>query len=251
MSDFEKATPVTEDEMDDIRVELELDDKTVQCKILTIFETEGQDYIALLPLDENGEEPDEGEVYIYRYFEDEEGNPSLENIEDEDEYRTNAPTSYLKSYTTAVKDTYVERIMKESPILLDKIQIGTSTSFVADQYDKAIGASIIENVSNEISTISESITITAVKANGDKLSDTEADELLKTVTQKIGNVKGPNDFFSYKEPNFIKLAPSIKITSSDIATKEEDIRQEVSQAISNNFSIFSVDFNNNRLDFAF
>ena len=39
----------------------------------------------LLPLDENGEEPDEGEVYIYRYFEDEEGNPSLENIEDEDE----------------------------------------------------------------------------------------------------------------------------------------------------------------------
>lgn len=167
------------------------------------------------------------------------------DIEDEDEYRTNAPTSYLKSYTTAVKDTYVERIMKESPILLDKIQIGTSTSFVADQYDKAIGASIIENVSNEISTISESITITAVKANGDKLSDTEADELLKTVTQKIGNVKGPNDFFSYKEPNFIKLAPSIKITSSDIATKEEDIRQEVSQAISNNFSIFSVDFNNN------
>ena len=83
MSDFEKATPVTEDEMDDIRVEF--DDKTVQCKILTIFETEGQDYIALLPLDENGEEPDEGEVYIYRYFEDEEGNPSLENIEDEDE----------------------------------------------------------------------------------------------------------------------------------------------------------------------
>ena len=75
MSDFEKATPVTEDEMDDIRVELELDDKTVQCKILTIFETEGQDYIALLPLDENGEEPDEGEVYIYRYFEDEEGDP--------------------------------------------------------------------------------------------------------------------------------------------------------------------------------
>lgn len=85
MSDFEKATPVTEDEMDDIRVQLELEDQTIECKILTIFETEGQDYIALLPLDENGEEPDEGEVYIYRYFEDEEGNPSLENIEDEDE----------------------------------------------------------------------------------------------------------------------------------------------------------------------
>lgn len=85
MSDFEKATPVTEDEMDDIRVELELDDETVQCKILTIFETEGQDYIALIPVDENDEENEDGDVYIYRYFEDEEGNPSLENIEDEDE----------------------------------------------------------------------------------------------------------------------------------------------------------------------
>ena len=85
MNDFEKATPVTEEEADDIRVTLELDDTTLECKILTIFETEGQDYIVLLPLDENGEEPEEGEVYIYRYFEDEEGNPSLENIEDPEE----------------------------------------------------------------------------------------------------------------------------------------------------------------------
>ena len=91
MSDFEKATPVTEDEMDDIRVELELDDKTIQCKILTIFETKGQDYIALTPVDENDEENEDGDVYIYRYFEDEEGNPyrlkfsdmaKLEMIED-------------------------------------------------------------------------------------------------------------------------------------------------------------------------
>ena len=85
MNDFEKATPVTEEEADDIRVTLELDDTTLECKILTIFETEGQDYIVLLPLDENGEEPEEGEVYIYRYFEDEEGNRSLENIEDPEE----------------------------------------------------------------------------------------------------------------------------------------------------------------------
>ena len=29
MSDFEKATPVTEDELDDIRVQLELEDQTI------------------------------------------------------------------------------------------------------------------------------------------------------------------------------------------------------------------------------
>lgn len=86
MADLEKATPVTEDEIDDIRVTLELDDnETIECKILTIMETDDTDYIALIPLDENDEESDESDVYIYRYFEDEEGNPSLENIEDPDE----------------------------------------------------------------------------------------------------------------------------------------------------------------------
>ena len=35
---------------------------------------------------ENGEENEEGEVFIYRYSEDSEGNPSLDNIEDDEEY---------------------------------------------------------------------------------------------------------------------------------------------------------------------
>lgn len=72
---------------DDIMVTLNLDgNRDVECKILTIFEAGEQDYIALMPLDEKGNENAEGDVYIYRYFEDEEGNPSLENIESDDEY---------------------------------------------------------------------------------------------------------------------------------------------------------------------
>ena len=71
----------------DMQVTLSLDDGSeVECAILTIFELEEQNYIALLPLDEDGNENEEGEVFIYRYFEDEEGNPSLENIEDDEEY---------------------------------------------------------------------------------------------------------------------------------------------------------------------
>lgn len=71
----------------DIRVTLDLDDGSqVECEILTIFALGEQDYIALLPLTGDGEPNEEGEVYIYRYFEDEEGNPSLDNIQDDDEY---------------------------------------------------------------------------------------------------------------------------------------------------------------------
>lgn len=72
---------------EDIRVTLDLDDGTQEeCGILTIFEVNGQDYIVLLPLEDDGTENEEGTVYIYRYFEDEDGNPSLENIQSDEEY---------------------------------------------------------------------------------------------------------------------------------------------------------------------
>lgn len=86
MSDQEKITPVTEDEMDDIRVTLDLDDGEVECRILTIFEAGENDYIALIPLDEKGNDNEELGVYLYRYFEDEQGLPSIEYIDDEEEY---------------------------------------------------------------------------------------------------------------------------------------------------------------------
>ena len=60
------------------------DDSVVECEVITIYEANGKDYIALLPLNEKGES-ESGDVYLYRYTE-EEGEPSLENIEDDDEY---------------------------------------------------------------------------------------------------------------------------------------------------------------------
>lgn len=74
MNEFEEGT-----------VTLTLDDgKEVECGIVAIFPVGDQDYIALLPLDD--EEAAEGEVYLYQYFEDPEGEPSLGNIEDDEEY---------------------------------------------------------------------------------------------------------------------------------------------------------------------
>ena len=83
--DNQNNTNLSDDE--DICVTLDMDDGTqVDCEFVTIFDVNDQDYIVLLPLDEDGEENEEGTVYIYRYFEDEDGNPSLENIQDDEEY---------------------------------------------------------------------------------------------------------------------------------------------------------------------
>ena len=72
-------------EQEEMTVTLTLDDGSeVECVVLTIFEAGDRDYIALPPTE--GAEADEGEVYLYRYEEDADGNPSLDNIEDDDEY---------------------------------------------------------------------------------------------------------------------------------------------------------------------
>lgn len=74
---------------EEMTVELELEDGTVvNCAIITILSVEGQDYIALLPLDEEGENED-GEVWFYRYSENPEDpneEPELGFIEEDDEY---------------------------------------------------------------------------------------------------------------------------------------------------------------------
>lgn len=87
MSENDVFANEIDDDPDDYRVTLDMDDGTsVECAIMTIFEVDDQDYIVLVPVDENDEPVAEGEVYIYRYFEDEDGTPSLDNIESEEEF---------------------------------------------------------------------------------------------------------------------------------------------------------------------
>ena len=73
------------EEYEEGTVTLTLDDDTeVECAIVAIYPAGDKEYIALLPL--GGEEEEEGEVFLYRYFEDENGEPQLENIESDEEY---------------------------------------------------------------------------------------------------------------------------------------------------------------------
>ncbi len=76
-------------EAEEMTVDLDLEDgKTVTCAVVTILTVSGRDYIALLPLDENGENED-GEVWFYRYHEnpdDVNEEPELAYIDDDDEY---------------------------------------------------------------------------------------------------------------------------------------------------------------------
>ena len=55
-------------------------DEELECAVLSIFEAEEREYIALLPLDD-------GQVFLYRFIDNgEDAEPDLENIEDDQEF---------------------------------------------------------------------------------------------------------------------------------------------------------------------
>lgn len=87
---------------EEMTVELELDDGTnVNCAVITILTVEEQDYIVLLPLNEDGENED-GEVWFYGYREnpdDPNEEPELLYIDDDAEYEkvADAFDEYLDS----------------------------------------------------------------------------------------------------------------------------------------------------------
>lgn len=61
------------------------DGATVECEAMGIFEVEGKEYIAFLPVEE-GEGVEEGDVYLYRYNEVSEEEFEIEDIESEEEF---------------------------------------------------------------------------------------------------------------------------------------------------------------------
>lgn len=62
------------------------DDEVVECAIIEVFPAGDRQYIALLPLDDDGEQATD-EVFLYRYIDNGgEKDPDLENIEDDNEY---------------------------------------------------------------------------------------------------------------------------------------------------------------------
>ena len=67
-------------------VTLDTDDGALDFRILTIFDADRQDYIVLQPTEDVNEDCTTDDIFIYRYVIDENGEPSIENIEDDDEW---------------------------------------------------------------------------------------------------------------------------------------------------------------------
>lgn len=74
-----------EQEYDVITLTFE-DNSTEDCLVLAVFGIDKQDYTALMPVKYAESDSEDGEVYLYRYSEDTNGEPILGDIKDEEEY---------------------------------------------------------------------------------------------------------------------------------------------------------------------
>ncbi|BBF45159.1 hypothetical protein lbkm_3918 [Lachnospiraceae bacterium KM106-2] len=86
MNEHDKNCGCGCNEEEEMTVTLTLEDDTeVTCDVVAIFPAGGKDYIALLP--QEGPASEEGEVYLYRFLqENEDAEPQLSNIDDDEEY---------------------------------------------------------------------------------------------------------------------------------------------------------------------
>lgn len=87
MSEFENEDMIVEEETPVLHLELE-DGSEVDCAVISLFEAEGQEYIALISVEDLESDDDEGALLLYRYNEDpeDEDSFSLDNIESDEEY---------------------------------------------------------------------------------------------------------------------------------------------------------------------
>lgn len=104
---MKKSQNNDEDEIEIITLELD-NKKTIDCQILSILNVEGQDYIYLLP-PENCELSDEGEFFIYKYFEDENEEITLDNNLTDEEFE-----SASKAFDSLLDENEYFEIVNES-----------------------------------------------------------------------------------------------------------------------------------------
>lgn len=103
MSNFEEDV-IIEEESPVLHLELE-DGSIMDCAVISLFEAEEQEYIALVSLEDLESEKEESTLLLYRYLQDPEDEDAfrLDNIESDEEYEM----------VTSVLDAILEKEAEE------------------------------------------------------------------------------------------------------------------------------------------
>lgn len=99
---------------EEMTVTIHLESGSVDCTIIVILSVEDNDYIVLLPIDEDGDS-EEGEVWFYRYIEDENdvlAEPVLTYIDSDEEFE-----SVSRSFQEFLDNSEYDELYEEDDLL--------------------------------------------------------------------------------------------------------------------------------------
>lgn len=153
-----------------------------------------------------------------------------EDEESEEDIRQNAPLDYLKYYAVATTEAYEEQIKAYTPIGLNKVKVYPGSSSVT------FSADVLSTTSYQ-----NSIYVTAISANGEKLEDPE-NQFMRPIATALGELKAPSDVLVYAEPNFIRMRLNSIVYSDATDVSDEEIKAIEKQSLLDRYSIFNTDF---------
>lgn len=162
------------------------------------------------------------------------------DIEDEDDFRTNAPVSYINSYSTAVSKEYEHKIEKESPISLMHCVVSAQS----DISDIDVESLDSDNVVNNITISKNVLKISAIDSTGNIIDDAQ-ESFIEPLLYVMSDIKSPNDTFQYENPNIIELEIGVKILPNNYDITISQIASDIKAAILTEYSIQNVKFYNN------
>lgn len=175
------------------------------------------------------------------------------DIESKEDYTIDAPKSYLRNFTISGLDSYKSFIDRYSPINFLHYRVYNDRTIKTNTVN-TLGASTLtttgelkyldnDSVKDEITTVFNDIHITGVLPNGTVLEEDDSeDSLIKPLEYALAHKMSPNDRLVYTKPNVVKINCNIIINSTDLTTTEDDISDQVQNAIKNEYDIYNQTF---------
>jgi hypothetical protein len=163
--------------------------------------------------------------------------------ENEDDYKTEAPISYLNAYTTSTIKSYESYIRKNSPVSFLHLKLYSGTK----QDEKTISEFNSENelftqyVQREFLTLNNVLKISAVGTDGNAIPNAY-ETFIQPLSSSLEKQKSPFDSFEYESPNFIDLRVGLIVSTKDLVISDQEIEETVKMAVDSNYGSVNTDF---------
>jgi|LSQA01.1.fsa_nt_gi hypothetical protein len=161
------------------------------------------------------------------------------NKETEQDYREEAPLSYLDYYTLGTPKQYENYIRKNSPITLKHLKLIPGAFNKIETVED--GLILVKDIKHNYQSGATCLQICAT--GGDcKVIENAQEQLIEPVALGMKNIKAPTENFKYLEPNFVDLKANIIVHTISRDVSDADVFDSIKVGLSSEWGIENTTF---------